>query len=151
MQPLTIDLGSRSYPILIGPGLLARRELLEAHIRTRSVLVVTNTTVAGLHLQPLLNGLAAFKVETLALAGGEALQNAGHHGAHIRRVDRRTHQPRWRGDRSRRRSDWRHGWFAAACYQRGIAYAQVPTILLAQVDSAVGGKTGVNHPARQKI
>lgn len=151
MQQLTIDLGSRSYPILIGPGLLARRELLEAHIRARSVLVVTNTTVAGLHLQPLLKGLAGFKVETLALPDGERFKTLDTMG---RVFDALTAARINRdgavialgggviGDMAG---------FAAACYQRGIAYAQVPTTLLSQVDSSVGGKTGVNHPAGKNL
>lgn len=151
MQQLTIDLGSRSYPILIGSGLLEQRELLERHIPARSVLVVTNNTVADLHLQALLRGLAGFQVSTLKLPDGERFKTldtlAGVFDALTQaRINRDGAVIALGGGVIGDMAG-----FAAACYQRGIAYAQIPTTLLAQVDSAVGGKTGVNHSAGKNL
>ncbi len=151
MQQLSIDLGARSYPILIGEGLLAERELLSRHVGARRLLVVTNPTVAGLHLDALRRGLSGSEIAVETVPDGEryktlatvsclldALVEAriGRDGAVIALGGGVI------GDLAG---------FVAACYQRGIAYAQMPTTLLAQVDSAVGGKTGVNHAAGKNL
>lgn len=151
MQQLSIDLGSRSYPILIGDGLLAERELLSRHAGARRLLVVTNPTVAGLHLNALRQGLSGSEIVIETLPDGERFKTLstvsrlfdalikariGRDGAVVALGGGVI------GDIAG---------FAAACYQRGIAYLQMPTTLLAQVDSAVGGKTGVNHAAGKNL
>lgn len=151
MQQLSIDLGSRSYPILIGEGILAERELIASRIRARRVLVVTNPIVARLHLASARQGLAGFDVTVETLPDGERFKTLA---TASRLLDALIEAQIGRdgvvvalgggviGDIAG---------FAAACYQRGIAYIQMPTTLLAQVDSAVGGKTGVNHPAGKNL
>jgi len=146
MQTLTVDLGERSYPIHIGAGLLDRPELLTPHIPGRQVLVVSNETVAPLYLERLLKSLAGFQVETVILPDGEQYKT-------LNTVDTiYTALLEHRFDRSCTLVALGGGvvgditGFAAATYQRGVHFIQVPTTLLAQVDSSVGGKTGVNHP-----
>ncbi|PKM34969.1 MAG: 3-dehydroquinate synthase [Gammaproteobacteria bacterium HGW-Gammaproteobacteria-10] len=146
MKILQVDLGQRSYPIYIGSRLLEQADLLTRHIRSKQVLVVTNETVAPLYLQQVLDNLSDFVVETVILPDGEQYKTL----EYLNRIFDvlLTHKF------SRNASliamgggvigDM--GGFAAACYQRGIAFLQIPTTLLAQVDSSVGGKTGVNHP-----
>ncbi|MCC5795636.1 MAG: 3-dehydroquinate synthase [Chromatiales bacterium] len=151
MISLTVDLGPRSYPILIGSGLLTRRGLLDPWLRKRDVLVVTNETLAPVYLEPVLGLLAGSRTGSVILPDGEAhktLATAGYI------LDALVEQRFGRdavllslgggvvGD---------IGGFAAAIYQRGIDFLQVPTTLLAQVDSSVGGKTGVNHPAGKNL
>ncbi len=146
MQTLTVDLGTRSYPIYIGNGLLDRAELLTAHIPGRQVLTVSNETVAPLYLTKLNTLLAGYRHETVILPDGEEHKTL----ATTQRIFDALMASRFErsatvialgggvgGD---------IGGFAAACYQRGVHFIQVPTTLLAQVDSSVGGKTGVNHP-----
>ena len=146
MQTLTVDLGERSYPIYIGTGLLDQPQLLSPHIPGRQVLVVSNETVAPLYLERLLKSLAGFQVETVILPDGEQYKT-------LDTVDRiYTALLEHRFDRSCTLIALGGGvvgditGFAAATYQRGVHFIQVPTTLLAQVDSSVGGKTGVNHP-----
>jgi 3-dehydroquinate synthase len=151
VQHLSIDLGTRSYPILIGAGLLADRALLERLLPQRNLLVVTNATVAKLHLQALLRGLGERNVATHSIPDGEQFKNLDTLNAIFDALVRaRLHRDAAIvalgggvvGDVAG---------FAAAIYQRGIAHLQVPTTLLAQVDSAVGGKTGVNHRAGKNL
>jgi len=145
MQTLHVDLGARSYPIYIGPGLLGRAELLQPHIPGRQVLVVSNETVAPLYLQRLLPGLDGLQVETVVLPDGEQYKNL----EVLNRIYDALLQARF--DRQCTVLALGGGvvgdmaGFAAASYQRGVNFVQVPTTLLAQVDSSVGGKTGVNH------
>ncbi len=139
-------MGDRSYPIYIGAGLLNQAELYTQHIKARQVMVVTNTTIAPLYLDKVLKNLQEFAVETVILPDGEQFKTL-ETVTHI--FDKLLTSKFSRnatlialgggviGDM---------GGFAAACYQRGIAFVQIPTTLLAQVDSSVGGKTGVNHP-----
>lgn len=151
MRQLTIDLGKRSYPIFIGEGLIARPELFGRALAGRRALVVTNDTVRALHFERLQQGLGDGLVHTVALPDGERYKSL----ATVERVFDALTAARINrdgvvvafgggviGDTAG---------FAAACYQRGIDYLQVPTTLLAQVDSAVGGKTGVNHPAGKNL
>lgn len=146
MKTLRVELGERSYPIHIGSGLLGRAELIGPHIRGRQVLVVTNETVAPLYLDKLLAGLGDYQVEHLILPDGEEFKTLGTLNAVFdrlleRRFDRRCTLLALGGGVIGDLTG-----FAAACYQRGVAFIQVPTTLLSQVDSSVGGKTGVNHP-----
>ncbi len=151
MQHLTIDLGPRSYPIVIGAGLLAQSTLFEQHLRARSALIVTNETVARLHLERLRQGLNGFNTATLSLPDGEQFKTL----ATLQTVLDALVQARMNRDGAVIALGGGVvgdiAGFAAACYQRGIAYAQVPTTLLAQVDSSVGGKTGVNHPGGKNL
>lgn len=141
-----IALGERSYPILIGSGLLADAPLLDAHVRARSVLIVTNETIAPLYLDSLERSLASRRLARLILPDGEQYKTL----TTVSRIFDALMDARMNRDAAVLAlgggviGDM--GGFAAACYQRGIDYIQVPTTLLAQVDSSVGGKTGVNHP-----
>ena len=146
MQTLKVDLGERSYPIYIGEGLLDQPELLAPHIAGRQVAIVSNETVAPLYLERLARTLGAYAVLPVVLPDGEAFKNwetlqlifDALLGA---RHDRRTTVIALGGGVIGDMAG-----FAAACYQRGVDFIQVPTTLLSQVDSSVGGKTGINHP-----
>jgi 3-dehydroquinate synthase len=145
MKILPVTLGNRSYPIYIGEGLLARLELYFEHIKAKQVLVVTNETVAPLYMQTVLNQLKDYQCAQAILPDGEqfkTLENLNNifEGMLQHRFGRSATLIALGGGVI---GDM--GGFAAACYQRGIPFIQVPTTLLAQVDSSVGGKTGVNH------
>jgi 3-dehydroquinate synthase len=151
VQTLQVDVGHSRYPISIGAGLIANRELLDARIGARDLLIVTNTTVAHLYLEKLMGGLAGRRVAECILPDGEqhkTLQTAG--WVFDALVGNKMNRDATVlalgggvvGDIAG---------FAAACYQRGIGYAQLPTTLLAQVDSSVGGKTGVNHSGGKNL
>jgi 3-dehydroquinate synthase len=146
MKTLQVELGERSYPIYIGSGLLRRAELYAPHIAGRQVLVVSNETVAPLYLESVRDALSAFDLRTLILPDGEAHKTL----ATTERIFDTLLEHRYnRGCTLLALGGGVIGditGFAAACYQRGVAFIQVPTTLLAQVDSSVGGKTGVNHP-----
>ncbi|QKT03421.1 3-dehydroquinate synthase [Ectothiorhodospiraceae bacterium 2226] len=146
MKTLQVDLGARSYPIHIGPGLLARRDLIAPAIAGRQVLVVTNETVAPLYLDAALRLLDGFQCHTCILPDGERYKTLDTVTTIFdtlleNRLDRRCTIVALGGGVIGDMAG-----FAAACYQRGVAFVQIPTTLLAQVDSSVGGKTGVNHP-----
>lgn len=146
MKTLQVDLGQRSYPIYIGPGLLGRPDLLLPHLAGRRALVVSNETVAPLYLERTLAGLAGIDHDTLVLPDGEAYKTLDTANRVFDRLLAGRHD---RGTTLIALGGGVIGdltGFAAACYQRGVAFIQVPTTLLAQVDSSVGGKTGVNHP-----
>jgi len=151
MQRLNIELAERSYPILVGPGLLDRAAVLDEAVRARDVLVVTNDTVGPLYLERLRRGLAGRRVEHVVLPDGERYKTLDTLGRVFDAlIDHRMNRDACIvalgggvvGDMAG---------FAAACYQRGVDYVQVPTTLLAQVDSSVGGKTGVNHPGGKNL
>ncbi|MEI6145011.1 MAG: 3-dehydroquinate synthase [Methylococcales bacterium] len=146
MKELLVALGERSYPIYIGSGLLNQAELYKQHIKSSQVIVITNTTIAPLYLDQVLNNLHDFKVESLILPDGEQFKTLDY----VTQIFDKLLSCKFSrnstlialgggviGDM---------GGFSAACYQRGIAFLQIPTTLLSQVDSSVGGKTGVNHP-----
>lgn len=146
MRTLHVDLGERSYPIFIGSGLLAQAGCFTPYIAGRQVAVVTNETVAPLYLQRLLDTLAGYQVTPIVLPDGEAFKNWEtlqliFDGLLAARHDRRTTLIALGGGVIGDMTG-----FAAACYQRGVDFIQVPTTLLSQVDSSVGGKTGINHP-----
>ena len=146
MQTLKVDLGERSYPIHIGEGLLDQPELLAPHIAGRQVAIISNETVAPLYLERLTRSLAGFSVISVVLPDGEAFKTwetlqTIFDGLLTARHDRRTTVIALGGGVIGDMAG-----FAAACYQRGVDFIQVPTTLLSQVDSSVGGKTGINHP-----
>ncbi|HLF95552.1 MAG TPA: 3-dehydroquinate synthase [Methylococcaceae bacterium] len=146
MKTLNVELGERSYPIYIGAGLLDEPELLTRHIAGRQVLVVSNEIVAPLYLEAAMAGLAGKTVASVILPDGEAHKTLDSLGKVFdvlleRRYSRNATLVALGGGVV---GDL--GGFAAACYQRGIPFIQIPTTLLSQVDSSVGGKTGVNHP-----
>jgi 3-dehydroquinate synthase len=143
---LTVDLGTRSYPIYIGQDLLDDAALLTKHIVGREVLIVTNTTVAPLYLARVAAHLTDYRCETVILPDGEQYKSLDV----LNQIFDRLLETKYSrqvtlialgggviGDMTG---------FAAACYQRGVPFIQIPTTLLSQVDSSVGGKTAVNHP-----
>ncbi len=148
MQTLTVNLGDRSYPIHIGAGLLVRAELILPHLAQKRVMVVTNTTVAPLYLEPLATMLetAGVTVMKVVLPDGEAYKNWEtlnliFDALLTQRAERKTTLIALGGGVIGDMTG-----FAAASYQRGVPFIQIPTTLLSQVDSSVGGKTGINHP-----
>jgi 3-dehydroquinate synthase len=148
MQTLTVDLGDRSYPIHIGAGLLCRADLIVPHLSQKRVMIVTNTTVAPLYLAQLTATLegAGVTVAQGVLPDGEAYKNWEtlnriFDALLTDRAERKTTLIALGGGVIGDMTG-----FAAACYQRGVPFIQIPTTLLSQVDSSVGGKTGINHP-----
>ncbi|WP_041524201.1 3-dehydroquinate synthase [Gilvimarinus agarilyticus] len=148
MKTLTVDLGERSYPIFIGSELVERAELFSEYIAGKQVCIVTNDTVAKLYLAGLEQALsdASREVHSVVLPDGEQYKNL----ETLNLIFDELLQQRFNrsvtlialgggviGDMTG---------FAAACYQRGVNFIQIPTTLLSMVDSSVGGKTGVNHP-----
>ncbi|SER37412.1 3-dehydroquinate synthase [Halopseudomonas bauzanensis] len=151
MQQLTVNLDDRSYPIHIGSGLLDRVELLAPHIAGRQVCIVTDDTVAPLYLERLTRTLVDYAVLPVVLPTGEAFKNWAtlqqiFDALLAARHDRRTTLIALGGGVIGDMTG-----FAAACYQRGVDFIQIPTTLLSQVDSSVGGKTGINHPAGKNM
>ena len=145
---LEVDLGDRSYPILIGTDLLGATEIFEQHIHGRSALIVSNSTVAPLYIEPLQQVLdsAGIRRDEIILEDGEQFKTMASVESIIdlllsRRHDRRTTLIALGGGVIGDIAG-----FAASIYQRGVNFIQIPTTLLSQVDSSVGGKTGVNHP-----
>jgi len=148
MQTLTVDLNERSYPIHIGKNLLSRPELILPHLARKQVAIVTNTTVAPLYLDTLSKALEEEGVDVVPviLPDGEAYKNSAtlnqiYDALLARRCERKTTLIALGGGVIGDLTG-----FAAATYLRGVPFIQVPTTLLAQVDSSVGGKTGINHP-----
>jgi 3-dehydroquinate synthase len=149
MKTLHVDLASRSYPIYIGTNLLEQLALFEPHLKSSTtVFIVSNTTVAPLYAKTLTNTLSQLgkTVRLLELPDGESFKDWQHlqlifdellaHGA-----DRQSMIVALGGGVVGDMAG-----FGAASFMRGIRFIQVPTTLLAQVDSSVGGKTGINHP-----
>jgi len=145
---LNVDLGERSYPIAIGANLLADPALLARHVNSRQVAIVTNTTVAPLYLDAVAAPLRAAGLEVIEiiLPDGEQYKN---HASLMQifdallanKCDRKTTLVALGGGVIGDLTG-----YAAASYMRGVPFVQLPTTLLAQVDSSVGGKTGINHP-----
>jgi len=151
VKTLKVELGSRSYPILIDDGLLGRSDLLREHVSARDLLIVSNTTVAPLYLDGLSAALQPRRIVEAVLPDGESHKTL----ANVSRILDVLVANRFGRDSSVIAlgggvvGDM--AGFAAACYQRGVSYVQVPTTLLSQVDSSVGGKTGVNHPGGKNL
>ncbi|MBV1914962.1 MAG: 3-dehydroquinate synthase [Pseudomonadales bacterium] len=146
MKTLNVDFSERSYPIYIGQGILDTPALYTPHIKGQQVLVVTNNTIAPLYLEKLTSALDGYSISISILADGEQHKKMATVELIFDQLLEERHNRTTTlialgggviGDMTG---------FAAACYQRGVAFIQVPTTLLAQVDSSVGGKTGVNHP-----
>jgi 3-dehydroquinate synthase len=146
MQTLHVDLAERSYPIYIGSAVLGSKEIFSKHIHGTQVAIVSNQTVAPLYLKALQSALEGYSLTTVILPDGEAYKNWEtlqliFDGLLDARFDRKSTLIALGGGVIGDMAG-----FAAACYQRGINFIQVPTTLLSQVDSSVGGKTGINHP-----
>ena len=151
MLELEVPLPGRAYPIYIGEGLLKDASVWAPRLAAQDVLLVSNTTVAPLYADALKEALAGRRIVDVRIPDGEqhkTLENVA------RVLDAMVANRFGRdsivvalgggvvGDLAG---------FSAACYQRGVAFAQIPTTLLAQVDSSVGGKTGVNHPGGKNL
>ncbi len=145
MKTLQVDLGARTYPISIGQALLGQATLITPYIKGRQVLVVTNETIAPLYLEKTLAAFTDFQTASVILPDGEKYKNLT--------VLNQIFDTLLRQHFNRKTTLVALGGgvvgdmagFAAASYQRGVPFIQIPTTLLAQVDSSVGGKTGVNH------
>lgn len=148
MQTLQVALDTRSYPIHIGSNLLNQADLILPHLKRKSVAVVTNTTVAPLYLEKLTKTLrdANVSVIEIILPDGEAYKNTDtlsliYNALLENRCERSTTLIALGGGVIGDLTG-----YAAATYLRGVPFIQIPTTLLSQVDSSVGGKTGINHP-----
>ncbi len=148
MQTLQLSLDSRSYPIHIGRGLITQADLILPHLKRKNVAIVTNTTVAPLYLAKLANALrdAGVSVLEIILPDGEAYKNTEtlnliYDALLKNRCERSTTLIALGGGVIGDLTG-----YAAATYLRGVPFIQIPTTLLSQVDSSVGGKTGINHP-----
>jgi 3-dehydroquinate synthase len=149
-----VPLGSRTYPIYIGSGILNWSDIFwKKHIQSHSVVLMTDTHVASLHLAALEKRLQAggYTVRTIIIPAGE-------HQKNLRRAEHiYTQLLKWKIDRTSTIAAFGGGvigdlaGFIAATYQRGVGFLQIPTTLLAQVDSSVGGKVGVNHPLAKNM
>lgn len=139
------EVRDRSYPIVIGSGLLADAATLRSWVRGREVFIVSNETVAPLYLETVAAAFGDARVGELLLPDGEQHKHLGS----LERIIAALLEQRY----SRQTTLIALGGgvvgdmtgFAAACYQRGVPFIQIPTTLLAQVDSSIGGKTAVNH------
>lgn len=145
MKTLNLDLGERSYPIFIGSKLLSNSDLYTPYIKGKQVMIVTNTTVAPLYLETVKSALSGYDVDEVILPDGEEYKNLDTLNLIFDALLEKRHNRTTTlialgggvvGDMTG---------FAAASYQRGVNFIQVPTTLLSQVDSSVGGKTAVNH------
>ncbi|HSG02311.1 MAG TPA: 3-dehydroquinate synthase [Marinobacterium sp.] len=145
MRQLSVDLGERSYPIYIGENLFKSVDL-QSLIAGKQVMVVTNETIAPLYLDALKQQLPDLQVDEVILPDGESFKTLEHLNSIFDALLQMRHNRTTTlialgggvvGDMTG---------FAAASYQRGVDFIQIPTTLLSQVDSSVGGKTGVNHP-----
>jgi len=148
MQTLTVSLADRSYPIHIGNGLLGQVDLILPHLKRKQVAIVSNTTVAPLYMQAIAQPLrdAGVSVIEIILPDGEAYKNNQtlqiiYDHLLQNRCERNTTLIALGGGVVGDLTG-----YAAATYLRGVPFIQVPTTLLSQVDSSVGGKTGINHP-----
>jgi 3-dehydroquinate synthase len=148
MQTLQVELGHRSYPIHIGQNLISQAELILPYLKRKQVAIVTNTTVAPLYLEKLAAPLRAAGVNVIEiiLPDGEAYKNTEtltliYDALLQNRCERSTTLIALGGGVVGDMTG-----YAAATYLRGVPFIQIPTTLLSQVDSSVGGKTGINHP-----
>lgn len=145
MQTMTIAASDHAYPIYLGRGLLANKALINQYIDANQMLIVTNETVAALYLSVFLTNFTDKQCDYVILPDGENYKNIATWSMIIDKLMEKRHRRSTTivalgggviGDTAG---------FAAACYQRGVNFIQVPTSLLAQVDSSIGGKTAVNH------
>jgi 3-dehydroquinate synthase len=151
MKQVSVDLGRRSYPITIGTDLLSHSQTFSPYLSSDQVFIITNPTVAELYLQPIQQALSGYETRVFEMGDGESFKSFATFEAIIEAMIK-AHCRRNTtvialgggvvGDMAG---------FAAACYQRGIPFIQVPTTLLAMVDSSVGGKTAINHPLAKNM
>jgi len=146
VKTLSVELGDRRYPIFIGENLLDRPDLVTPYVKGKQVLIVTNETVAPLYLESCQKVFTDFDVASVVLPDGEEYKtletlNLVFDALISKRFDRGCTLVALGGGVIGDMTG-----FAAAAYQRGVDFIQIPTTLLSQVDSSVGGKTGVNHP-----
>jgi 3-dehydroquinate synthase len=151
MRTVTVSLGERSYPILIGAGLLRSRELLAAQLSGRDAVLISNTVVAPLYAQLIKHSLEGQRVLEVILPDGEqhktlATASRVFDVLIANRIGRDAVVLALGGGVVGDLAG-----FVAACYQRGVDLVQMPTTLLAHVDSSVGGKTAVNHPGGKNM
>ncbi len=147
MSKIAVNLGERTYPIHVGQGLIDKPELFQPFINGDKAVIISNETIAPLYAERLSDSISQFvQVEQIILPDGEIHKNL----TTVNNLfDELLSMP---CDRKTTLLGLGGGvvgditGFVAACYQRGISYIHVPTTLLAQVDSSIGGKTGVNHP-----
>ena len=147
MKTIKIKFDERSYPIYIGENLISNYDLIGQHILSKKIAIITNETVAAIYLNPLLESLSSHKeIISIVLPDGESYKNQNSLD------DIHTQLLKNKADRSITLIALGGGvvgditGFAAATYMRGVNFIQIPTTLLSQVDSSVGGKTGINHP-----
>jgi 3-dehydroquinate synthase len=148
MITVNVELGDRAYPIRIGSGLIDRTDILRPHIGGSLIAIVTNSTVEPLYGERLRQALKplGIRIETIVLPDGESYKhwetlNLIYDHLLAVRADRKTTLVALGGGVVGDMTG-----FAAATYMRGVPFVQIPTTLLSQVDSSVGGKTGINHP-----
>lgn len=143
---LIVDVPAKSYPVIIGNGLLFDHALLRKQVKAGQVMIITNTTVAPLYLSRVRQAFTDRQCDTLILEDGEAFKNQDSLNQIYDALLKNHHHRDTTlialgggviGDITG---------FAAATYQRGTGFVQLPTTLLAQVDASVGGKTAINHP-----
>tara|TARA_B100000035_G_scaffold150315_2_gene128112 strand:+ start:57 stop:1136 length:1080 start_codon:yes stop_codon:yes gene_type:complete len=147
MKTINIKFDDRSYPIYIGKKLISNYDLINQHILSKKVAVITNDTVADIYLKQIIDTLSAHKeVVSIILPDGESYKNKDSlDHIYSQLLDNKA-------DRDITLIALGGGvigditGFAAATYMRGVSFIQIPTTLLSQVDSSVGGKTGINHP-----
>jgi len=151
MKQVSVSVDNHQYPIFIGENLLSSGSLISDYIASDQVLIVTNPTVKELYLQPLKDALSSFQVEVFEMSDGEVFKS-------LETFEKIMQQMLLKGFRRNATIVALGGGvvgdlagFSAACYQRGIPFVQVPTTLLAMVDSSVGGKTAVNHPLAKNM
>lgn len=151
MNTLTVELGERSYPIVIGDDVLGDSALWRRYIPGRQVCIVTNDRVAPLYLPVVESALSELDLTVVTLPDGEQHKSLATMAVVLdalvaARFDRGCTVAALGGGVTGDIAG-----FAAACYQRGVHFLQLPTTLLAQVDASVGGKTGVNHPGGKNL
>jgi len=145
MKILNVELGDRSYPIYIGNGLLEDEKIITSHIKTKTICIVSNTTVSKLYLENIKNLLDDYQVVEAIIDDGEEFKN---HDSLNQIYTKLLENQCNRDTTILALGGWVVGdiaGYAAASFLRGIPFVQIPTTLLAQVDSSVGGKTGINH------
>jgi len=145
MKKLNVDLGDRSYPIFVSQGLLGDSQWVAPYVNGKQVMIVTNETIAPLYLDKVKAAFSDFQVDTVVLPDGEEFKtldvlNKIYDALLEKRHNRTTTLVALGGGVIGDMTG-----YAAASYQRGVDFIQIPTTLLSQVDSSVGGKTGVNH------
>lgn len=148
---LNINVPNHSYPVYIGKAIFADTTLLKKHIKSQQVMIVTNTTLAKLYLTQLIQSLNDWQCDYLVIPDGEQFKTLATWETILNALSKKKHHRDSTlitlgggvvGDM---------GGFAAACYQRGMPFIQIPTSLLSQVDASIGGKTAINHPVGKNL